>query len=287
MPEGAEVKRCAQLLNDTIKGKILNKITPISGKLLKAGIKNLDSLELPITVLDVFTKGKVIFIHLENNKYIISTLGMAGWWYPKQISEDTKNRRAYVRLKEVTIQDVLESALKQNRLELETSDGVVVFYSDARNFGNMSVVSEDEAKAKQNSLGIDLMSDSVDGVAAFAALKSKKNAKKEIGEVLLDQSVLSGLGNIYRAETLYLSNVSPYRLVKDLSDLELKKIIENGSYVLQVAFYSHGSMYYDFLGGVPLTRHLVYSQKRDIWNNDVTCGESAGRTIWWVPALQS
>ncbi len=54
----------------------------------------------------------------------------------------------------------------------------------------------------------------------------KRDLDKSIGEVLLDQKVIAGVGNILRNEILFRARIHPDRLVKDLSDDEVRRIVE-------------------------------------------------------------
>lgn len=69
---------------------------------------------------------------------------------------------------------------------------------------------------------------------AIALLKKNKN--KAIGEVLLDQKVIAGVGNILRNEILFRARVHPNRLVSDLSDNEIKNIIKISEDLMQEWF---------------------------------------------------
>jgi formamidopyrimidine-DNA glycosylase len=58
-------------------------------------------------------------------------------------------------------------------------------------------------------------------------IKKKKNFDKAIGNVLMNQKVISGIGNYLRSEILYVSKINPFRIVKNISDNELKEIFNN------------------------------------------------------------
>ncbi|OUX41009.1 MAG: hypothetical protein CBE21_06130 [Proteobacteria bacterium TMED261] len=72
----------------------------------------------------------------------------------------------------------------------------------------------------------------------------KKNAKS----LLMDQKIVSGLGNIYVNEILNLSSVNPKKISKNLSLVETKKIIRNTKLTLKRAISLGGSSIRDFKG---------------------------------------
>ena len=73
-----------------------------------------------------------------------------------------------------------------------------------------------------------------------------KGRKRVIKDILMDQKCVSGIGNIYANEILFLSKVKPTREVKTLRDFELKKIIKLTKKVLENAIKLGGSSIKDF-----------------------------------------
>jgi len=183
------------------------------------------------------------------------------------------------------------------KLELVVEDQVAVF-TDMRNFGNINLVSHEQAKAYEANIGLDLLSEVLDDDSLEIALERLKRtvpAGALIGGTLLDQAVLSGLGNIYRAETLYIARVNPFKLVKDLTDDELERIIWAAINVLNIAYHTRGTMLYPetFLSSMlsrsidkAISGHLVYGREADVFGYKVVRDKSNGRTMWWVPQVQ-
>ena len=56
-------------------------------------------------------------------------------------------------------------------------------------------------------------------------IKNKRVSEKTLPEVLMNQKKISGVGNYLKSEILYASKISPYRLIKDLTDSEIKKFM--------------------------------------------------------------
>lgn len=292
MPEGPEVLRCGNQLSGIIKGRTLHQLKPLSGKLSR----QMQPIDFGCTVTDVLVKGKSIFIQLEDGQEIFSSLGMSGWWYPPP-SEVDSNATVYHQGKMVPINSVVEKAMKHARVELIV-DGPSAFYLDPRNFGNLKVITTYEANKLRASLGVELLTAQVDGNAALAAIKSQ--GKREIGEVLLDQSIVCGLGNIYRAETLYIAGVNPFRMCSSLTTDELTRIITVAANVLSIAFHYQGTLIYpvnflsDFLRELTFEPEhdmvrgpMVYGRAKDLFGHEVNRSKSAGRTLWWVPIIQT
>ena len=290
MPEGPEVLRCGVQLSKIIKGKTLIALKPLSGKLSR----KMTTISIDQTVLDVVVKGKTIFIQLADGREIVSTLGMSGWWYPS--TDKVGDMKVYHQGQLIDAIDVVIKSMKHSRVEL-VMDGDSAFYVDQRNFGNIKIVSQQEAISIRHRMGVELLrpSGEIDGMAAISALRTQ--GKKEIGAVLMNQDILCGLGNIYRAETLYISKINPFRMVSSLSTQELYTIINVAAHVLNIAYFLEGTLAYPIdllertLGKIPLESDsvrgpMVYRRGQDIFGNEVNRSILAGRTLWWVPSIQ-
>ena len=218
---------------------VITDIRIINGRYKKNGPFNYYySLKknLPLKVIAVRTKGKFLYIELEKNYYIFSTLGLfGGWCYLKKDKkinlkniDFSKNMDYYAEhISYDKIKSYLTNALNHLNVEFKTDKGSLYYY-DTLSFGTLKVIKTiEELHEKLEKIGPDIM----DSNTTFEVFKEKinkiKNLKKEIGIVLMDQKIISGIGNYLRADILYLSKINPFRKVKNLTNLELKKIFNN------------------------------------------------------------
>ena len=125
----------------------------------------------------------------------------------------------------------------------------------------------------------------------FIKLVQKK--KTAICEILLDQKVTAGCGNYMRAEALYLAELNPYIIGKEIPEDKLKEL---WNILNQLAWY-----FYDKPQGKKLKIinnnyqfpdkfdrvFLIYSQKIDPLGNKVKADKVKDRTIHWVPSIQA
>ena len=124
----------------------------------------------------------------------------------------------------------------------------------------------------------------------------KKNLDKAIGIVIMNQKVISGVGNYLRADILYLSKISPFRKVNKLNDEELREIFKNCK-ILTWGDYDYKKA--KKLKIINKTTKLpcdydrmffVYYQDEDIHGNKVIKKElfegSQKRFIYYVPEIQ-
>jgi len=163
--------------------------------------------------------------------------------------------------------------------------------NDIRNFGTLKVVtSKKELQKKLDSLGYDVLKTAV-GWQEFKQVFNKK-PNKTITECLMNQSVISGVGNYLKAEILYNSKISPHRLVKDIKDKEWENLHYNALSQSRRSYKLGGatiSTYRQPNGeeGLYNRRFAVYNQKTDPNGNTVIKEQTADkRTTHWVPAIQ-
>ena len=110
-------------------------------------------------------------------------------------------------------------------------------------------------------------------------------------KVLMDQSVVSGIGNYVKAEVLYKSKVSPHVKIKDLADTMLECIYLNTLDILRRSYVAGGVSVrnYEDLNNVKGNFvRLVYNKSEDPYGNKViTEITDDKRTTHWVPTIQN
>jgi formamidopyrimidine-DNA glycosylase len=301
MPEINEVRRYADFLLKKLKNKNILEINILNGRYKKH--KPFDKYKvlvnkLPIKLIDVKTKGKFLYMILENNYYIFSTLGLSGGWtYQSKKSEDEFEHplaSSYIDQKET--EGYLKTALAHLNVEFKTDTGSIYFY-DTLSFGTMKVITDNaELEKKLKELGPDIMEDTTTFDLFVERITKKTNLGKTIGVVLMNQKVISGIGNYLRADILWMSKISPFRKVSDLEKSELKEIFYNaklltwGEYDRQRAI-EEGIIKKSNKMPIDYERNFfVYCQEEDTNGHKVQKDElfegSQKRFIYWVPEIQ-
>ena len=209
MPELPEVETVKNGLKKRIKG---NRI--LSCKVLWPGIiayPDKESFCLNIAnqnINDLSRRGKFILFELDNY-YLISHLRMEGKYFIKDKSEELS---------------------KHDHVIFSLDNGKELRYNDTRKFCKMYLIKKDELdKSPLKDLGLEPWDESLD----VNYLKDKLNKNKAIKTLLLDQSIISGIGNIYADEILYLSGIYPEKVGSKLNKKELQSIIDNTRHVLE------------------------------------------------------
>ena len=114
---------------------------------------------------------------------------------------------------------------KHEHVVFTLDNDVELRYMDVRKFGKMHLINkEDTYKVKPLSdLGYEYYDKELTKEYLFDCFKNKR---LPIKTVLLDQSIITGIGNIYADEILFLSKINPEKISSELNDNELEKIIK-------------------------------------------------------------
>ena len=247
MPELPEV----ETVKNTLKKLVLNK------KIVNVNVRYENIIEYPKveefktkminqTINDIKRRGKWLLFELDNY-YLLSHLRMEG---------------KYI------IRNLGDSYDKHEHIEFVFSDNICLRYKDTRKFGRMYLLKKEELYLRKplNELGLEPW----DKKLNINYLKEKYKCKKnEIKSVILDQSIIVGVGNIYADEILFLSKINPLKKASDLSNEELENIIKYTKEVLDKAISLGGTTIksYESSEGV----HGRFQNKLLVHNNNGNC----------------
>ena len=186
------------------------------------------------SVIGVRRLGKHIVIDLDNGYSIAAHLKMTGHFLVK----DARNRRSPAFTQDQKNQYVHHI--------IAFVSGTTLEFSDMRKFGWWRVLktSEVESLASIALLGIDALSLKLTPRHFRELLLQRK--QRSVGEVLLEQNLIAGIGNIYRSEALFMAGILPTRLIKTLAPDECKKLLSATKSVLRRAMKMRGTSDSDF-----------------------------------------
>ena len=142
-------------------------------------------------------------------------------------------------------------------------DGNQIAFSDLRKFGKIELWKKADLKEKLSKLGPEPLSDQ------FTVDKFKKminGRRKMIKPLIMDQSFLSGVGNIYASDALWLSQIHPETKADKLSGKEIEELYEAIREVLKEGVKSDGDSMVDFR--LPDGTKGNYQNKQKAYNQD-------------------
>ena len=236
MPELPEVEIVRQSLLKNIKGKKINKVL-VRNRNLRFKLETSFEKKLKNKFISNIKRfSKYLIIELENKSFCIVHLGMSGTIH---IIKNKKNNLP-------TNTSFYNSPnLPENHNHVEFFfKNIKLVYNDPRRFGYFKFFSDfNSLKKKFKSFGPEPFNKKFN---LKYLINYFKNKDKNIKNFLLDQNFVSGIGNIYASEILYLSKINPLLPAKYLKKNQCKNIVINSRKILQNAIRKGGSTIRDF-----------------------------------------
>lgn len=267
MPESPEVSYLTKFMHNIFARRTLTSVDIVGGRYKKHGPpKGYTQFirALPARLVQVTKKGKVIFFEFSNGWYMISRLGLTGWWYANDNAPSWRSS-------------------SHESLIFHFGSRMRMVYDDQLSYGTIVFCDNEEADRIKDQIAPDIMDQST----TWTAIKERVNkmrSYKMIEDVLVDQAqVVSGIGNYLKSEILYAAKIAPMRKISTLSDTDWKRILHVAKLTtkrMEVAIEKDDDDAYE-------RSMRVYKKERGPKGNLVTSYKnSSGRTTYWVPGVQ-
>ena len=227
MPELPEVETVRRGLAPWIVGKKIKKIELVhKGGNRSSTYAPLSSIE-GARVKNVLRRGKFLWFELDRNLALVAHLGMSGQFIIQRRDADDE---------------------KHLRVRIDCGDRKrEVRFIDQRTFGWVAIdqlVHDGDEFIPQSFARIapDIFDKKFDRTAVISKIQKKNSAIKR---VLLDQSVMSGVGNIYADEALWRAAIHPERISEKLSEQEISTLLDAVTFVMREALKQGGTSFDD------------------------------------------
>ena len=235
MPELPEVEIVKKSLKKNVKDKkILNVIVTNRNLRFKVD-EDFEKILKNRKIKNVSRYAKNIIVELNGNIYLIIHLGMTGTFHLIRNNILKNTNLSFYQSKDLPI--------KHNHIVLVFKKFRVI-YNDPRRFGFFKLLKDEESfKLYLKNIGYEPLDKN------FNLKYLKKNIlfrNKCIKSILLDQKIISGIGNIYANEILFHSGLNPRKKGLKLKDFELKYLYKYSKLVLKKAILKGGSSIRDF-----------------------------------------
>lgn len=202
MPEGDTIRHAVTRIRPVLAGRVPDEIvTPHA----RFGMDRWPEKLAGRTVEDVDAHGKHLFIRFEGGLVIHSHLRMTGWWGVSETGRPWRRspKRAWL---------VLRAAGK----DVVQFDGPVL---------ELMTASRARFDQRLAGLGPDVLADEFDA-ARFLRRLREDDPTRPIGDALLDQGTVAGLGTIWRSEGCFAAGIDPWRRTGDVTDEEALAVID-------------------------------------------------------------
>ena len=256
MPEGDTILSAARRVGAALVGKPIIEIeTPQPRHAMDRWPERLEGR----AVRAVDARGKHLFIRFEGELTLHSHLRMTGQWGVYRRGERWRRspRRAWL-------------VIRTKQHEVVEFDGPVLeLMTDARTRFDRRLAA----------LGPDLLADDFDE-RRFLALLRADDQSRGVGEALLDQRNLAGVGNMWKAEGCFLAGIDPWRRLRDLSDSEAVAVLRELRPLMQAsADGRRGRRWVYDRAGLPCRRCQTPIRARGQGDDN--------RTSYWCPECQA
>lgn len=264
MPELPEVETYRRQIDKAIKNKTITNVIVHPDKIIFDGrsspfIKK--SFE-GATVKKILRKGKYIWFEMTTHPWPVFHLGMTGNY---EISDELPTTKT-----------------KSVKLVLEFSDGTFLIFRDPRRFGRIFLLEDPIHEKPLSNLGPDILNELPSPTELMNLLAERKAPIKAL---LLDQSIVSGIGNWVADEVLFQSGIAPHRPANEITKAEYKKLHDKIASVAKLAVkngaddekYPKQWLFHHRWG----KKMASISTGHEIKHSTV-----GGRTTAWVPEIQ-
>ena len=268
MPELPEVETVKEKLKKELLKKRINQVNVFYNGIISTNLDEFKKNIINQEIVDITRRGKFLVFEL-TNYYLVSHLRMEGKYFIKNNTNEI-NKHDHV---------------------IFYFDNFILTYNDTRKFGKMYLVNKDSlyTLTPLSKLGKEPWDDEL----TCKYLKDKYNKNIAIKTLLLDQSIITGIGNIYADEILFLSKINPCKKGNELNNKEINNIIKNTRIVLEQGIKNRGTTIHSFssLGSIGDNQnHLLVHTKEGL--PCTICGSLIkkikvnGRGTYYCPVCQ-
>lgn len=227
MPELPEVETIRRQLETKIIGKKIKNVEVRYAKLLNLPEKDFIKQVVGSKIVALKRRAKLLIWQLSGEKNLVFHLKMAGQviWAGNSTGDFRKGKGTLIQ--------------RYTYIIFTLSDSNLVFFNDKRKFGWVKLLNNQELEKLLSSYG----PEPLDKNFTWQDLKEILNKKKRIRikPLLMDQTLLAGVGNIYAQEACFCAKILPDRKAGDIVDEEIKKLYDCLKKVLQESIKYHGT----------------------------------------------
>ncbi len=233
MPELPEVETVRSGLSRLLPKKTVKSVSFDWPKGFPNAKADVDQFLVGATITDVRRRAKVLMIDLSTDYSLVIHLKMTG-----QMVFVGSERFGAGHPNDSLINELPD---RSTRVTFEFVDGSHLYFNDQRKFGWVRLLPRVEIPNIDffKKVGPEPLSDEFIWQVLRDRMQRRKNSN--IKAVLLDQTILAGIGNIYADEALWGAKIHPTILVKDLKDTQIKLLFTELQYVLSLAIEKGGS----------------------------------------------
>ena len=279
MPELPEVESVRRLMASALVGQRLIDVEVVPDEIVCSGhsTEEVDAALRNRVVSGVHRRGQFFWLTFDSAPVVFGHLGMAGWI--REVGADSLRLHSHG---EAPL-DEESGRPRFLKLLMKAENGRQIAFTDSRRFARIWLGDSAETNYRVKKLGPDAFNEPLPIEVLTRAIQKRKAPLKAI---LLDQGLMSGIGNWIADEVLYHARINPARLGTSISNDEAKRLYDAIAYVLDLAVnveadytrFPENWLFHHRWGGA---KGADIIDGREIQRDTV-----GGRTTAWVPAIQ-
>ncbi len=234
MPELPEVETVRIGLGAFVPGKVVQGVSNDWPKSFPNAPHDVDQFLIGATITDVRRRAKVLLIDLSTQYTLVIHLKMTG----QLVYRGDHERFGAGHPNDSLIHDLPD---KTTHVQLDFTDGSHLFFNDQRKFGWVRLMPTPEVPHLDFFLKVGPEPLASDFTSTDFITRLMRRAKSGIKAVLLDQTVVAGIGNIYADESLWAAKIHPETKVQDVPKAKLGKLYSDLQAVLRLSIQKGGS----------------------------------------------
>jgi formamidopyrimidine-DNA glycosylase len=244
MPELPEVETVRKDLLRLLRGSRIVDVVIQKKKMVHGSARNFQKIIKGKTIHSIKRRGKLLIFHFTNeDQFLLIHLKMTG----QLICRDKKKLVGGGHGEPKVNKEELPN--KYSHIVFSLTNGGKLFFNDMRQFGYVRLVNEKELNKVLGNFGVEPLSKYFTVEVLRNLFKKRKTSLKS---VLLNQTLLAGLGNIYVDEACYMAGIRPTRKAARVTEAEAKRLHSAIIRILKKSIANRGttfSSYRDGLGG--------------------------------------
>lgn len=203
MPEGDTIYQCATRLRPVLEGQTVT-VTATTINVEQVTGQQVEAIE---------TQGKHLLIRFESGIAVHTHLGMQGSWHVYAADEPWRKPAS------------------RAAISLQTPKGMTAVCFTPK---TLELLSRDKLRRHRwlTRLGPDMLDPNINFQRVIANLR--RHGTLPIGEALLNQTSVTGIGNVYKSELIFLQQVDPFRAVVDFTDQQLLQLLRAGQRLMRM-----------------------------------------------------
>lgn len=271
MPEIAEVETVRNTLKERILNKKIKDVQVFYEPMIESDLASFKKDLIGESFIDIKRRGKWLIFETEHY-YLLSHLRMEGKYFIKNKSE----------VKE-----------KHEHVIFTFDDEITLRYCDTRKFGRMNLVLKADLE-KVEGIKKQGLEPGDEKLTSAYLLEKFKNKRLPIKSVLLDQTIISGLGNIYTNEVLFYAKINPLKSACNLTKEECDQIAIGADKIIREAIRMGGTTIRSYTSSLGVTGRFQQNLKVHKRENEpcLECGtlienvKVGGRSTYYCPMCQ-